>query len=59
MDQCLGDIGFLPLKSDPCVYIYEDEGNFVILKLYLDELLLRGADKLLLNKLKKQLMDSL
>ena len=56
MDQCLGDIGFRPLKSDPCVYIYEDEVGFVFLTLYVDDLLLLGANKLQLNKLKKQLM---
>ena len=47
MDQCFGDIGFRPLKSDPCVYIYEDEVGFVILTL----------SKLLFNKLNKQLLD--
>ena len=50
MNQCLGKIGFRPLKSDPCVYIYEDEVDFVILTLYIDDILLLGAKKLLLNK---------
>ena len=44
---------FRPLKSDPCVYIYEDEIGFVVLMLYVDDLLLLGANKLLLSKLKK------
>ena len=29
MDQCLGNIGFFPLKSSPCEYIYEDEASFM------------------------------
>ena len=28
-----------PLKSDSCVYIYEDETGFVILTLYVDDIL--------------------
>ena len=57
INQCLGGTRFHPLKSYPCVYIYEDKVGFVILTLYLDDLLLLGASKLLLNKLEKQLMD--
>ena len=56
MHQCLGNFGFRPPKSDPCVYINEDEVDFVILTLYTDDILLLGATKLLLNKLKKQMM---
>ena len=55
MDQCLGDIGFRPPTCDPCVYIYEDEVGFIILTLYVDDLVLLGAKKLPLNKPKKQL----
>ena len=43
MDQCLGDIGFCLLKSDPCVYTYVDKVDFVILAFYIDDLLL-GVD---------------
>ena len=39
------------------MYIYEDEVGFVILTLYIDELLLLDTNKLLLKKLKKRLMD--
>lgn len=38
----------------PCVYIYEDELGFVIL---VDSLLLVAANKLLLNKRKKLVID--
>ena len=37
INQCLSDIGFSPLKFDPCVYIYENEVGFVILTLYMDK----------------------
>ena len=57
MDQCLGDIGFRSLMSDPCVYVHKDEVGFVVLTLYVDELLLMGANKLLFNKLEKQQMN--
>ena len=53
----LAIIGVRPLKSDPCVYVYEDETGFVILTLYLDDILFLSASKSLLNKFKKQLMD--
>ena len=57
MDHCLGDIRFTRSKSDPCVYIYKDDAGFMTLTLYVNDFLLLGANKLLLNKLKKQLMD--
>ena len=58
MDMELADIGFRPLKSDPCVYLYEDGSGFVILTLYVDDILfLSASKKCLLNKLKKKLMD--
>ena len=37
-------IGFRPLKSDPCVYAFEDDTGFVILTLYVDGVLLQGAN---------------
>ena len=57
MDHQLGKIGFRSLKSDPCIYVYEDDNGSAILKLYLDDILLLGANKQLLGKLKKKLMD--
>ena len=52
----LGKIGFRFLKSDPCVSVYEDENGSAILMLYVDDVLLLGVNKQLLDKLKKQLM---
>ena len=60
MDLELAAIGFLPLKSDPCVYIYDDKTSVVTLTLYVDDFLSLSANKTLLNKLNKimkQLMD--
>lgn len=34
------EIGFTPVKSDPCIYIYSVEGGLVSLILYGDDLLL-------------------
>ena len=57
MDHHLGKIGFRSLKSDPCVYVHEDENGSAILTLYVEDVLLLGANKQWLNELKKQLMD--
>ena len=57
MDHNLGKIGFCSLKSDPCVYVYEDENGAAMLTLYVDDVLLLGANNQLLDKLKKQLMN--
>ena len=56
MDHHLAKLGFFSLKSDPCLYVFEENTGFVILTLYVDDILLLGANKHLLNKLKKQLM---
>ena len=57
IDHHLGEIGFRSLKLDPCVYDYGDENGSAILTLYVDDVVLLGANKHLLDKLKKQLMD--
>ena len=57
MDDHLSSIGFRSLKSDPCVYVFEDKTNTAILTFYVDDILLLGNNKQLLDKLKKQLMD--
>ena len=57
MDHHLAKIGSRPLQSDPCIYVFEDDTGFAILTLYVNDVLLLGANKQLLNKLKKQRMD--
>ena len=38
IDPVLVDIGFVPLRSDTCVYVYNREGVKIILTLYVDEI---------------------
>ena len=56
MDVELAILGFRPLKSDPCVYIHKNDTGFVILTLYMDDILFLSASKALFNKLKEKLM---
>ena len=53
MDDHLSNIGFRSVKSDPCVYVFEDEICTAILTLNVDGILLLGNNKQLLCKLKK------
>ena len=52
-------IVFRPFKWDPWIYVFEDDTGFVIPALYVDGILQLGANKQLLNKLKKPLVDHL
>ena len=52
MNVKFAGIGFHPLKSDLCVYIYEDETDSVIPTLYMDDTKFASANTILLNKLK-------
>ena len=58
MNHHLAKIWFRPLKSDPCIYVFEDDTSFVILTLNVDDVLLLDGNEQWLNKLKKQLMGS-
>ena len=55
--QFFFSIFFIPLTSDPCIYVFEDDSGFVILTLYVNDVPLLGGNERLLNKLKKQLKD--
>ena len=57
IDHHLGKIRFRSLKSDPCVYVYEVENGSATLTFYVDDVLLLGANKRLLDKLNKQLIN--
>ena len=46
-----------PLESGQCIYVFEDDTGFVIFTLYMDDVLLLGANKHLLTTLKKQIID--
>ena len=43
MDPSLVGIGFIPVKSDTCVYIYSHNNTVFILTLYVDDLLIIGG----------------
>jgi len=55
IDPVLVDIGFVPLKSDTCVYVYNREGVKIILTLYVDDLLLAGNNAEAMAMVKSQL----
>ena len=55
IDPVLVDIGFVPLKSDTCVYVYNREGVKIILTLYVDDLLLAGNNAEAMGMVKSQL----
>ena len=44
IDPVLILIGFVPLMSDTCIYIYDHDGIIIILTLYVDDLLVIGGD---------------
>eukprot|EP00752_Nemacystus_decipiens_P015081 g13435.t1 len=44
IDPVLVEIGFVPLKSDTCVYLYDHAGIRMYLTLYVDDLLLAGSN---------------
>ena len=50
------DIGFKSLKSDPCVYIYSEGGAIYVLTLDVDDVLLLGKDRKVLERIKRKLM---
>jgi len=46
--------GFQRLEADHCVYIKRyDQGKYIILLLYVDDMLIVGHDKNKINRLKK------
>ena len=55
IDPVLVDIGFVPLKSDTCVYVYNSEGVKIILTLYFDDLLLAGNNVAAMAMVRSQL----
>ena len=55
IDPVLVDIGFVPLKSDTCVYVYNREGVKFILTLYVDDLFLAGNNAEALAMVKSQI----
>ena len=50
IDSVLISMGFVPLKSDTCIYIYNHHGVIIIFTLYVDDLLVIGGDIQLIEK---------
>ena len=55
IDPVLVEIGFVPLKSDTCVYLYDHDGVRIYLTLYVDDLLLAGNNSEAMSMVKKKL----
>ena len=56
VDEHVVEIGFKSLKSDPCVHIYSEGGAIYVLTLYVDDVLLLGKDRKVLERIKWKLM---
>ena len=56
VDGLVVEIGFKSLKSDLCVYIYSEGGAIYLLTLYVDDVLLLGKDRKVLERIKRKLM---
>ena len=55
-DSFMLDHGFHGLEADRCVYIKRyDQGKYLIFLLYVDDMLIVGHDKNMINRLKKHL----
>ena len=52
LDTKLRKKGYLRLRSDPCVYIWRVEGDFVIITVWVDDMLLFATTIELKNKAK-------
>lgn len=57
IDPVLVEIGFAPLKSDPCVYLYDRDGVKIYLTLYVDDLLLAGNNSDAISMVKGKLQE--
>ena len=56
VDKHVVEIGFKSLKSDLCVYIYSEGCAIYVLTLYVDDVLLLGKDRKVLERIKRKLM---
>ena len=57
IDPLLISIGFVQLKSDTCIYIYDNDGIIIILTIYVDDFLVIGGDIQLIEKINRKLTD--
>ena len=54
-DEIVSSLGFKENVIDQCIYYIMNMGNFVILMVYVDDILLTNNDVNLLNEIKKAL----
>eukprot|EP00903_Cladosiphon_okamuranus_P017944 g16511.t1 len=57
LDKALQDLGFKATKTDPCMYTLQIEGEYCILTIYVDDMLITSPDKKFLARMKKKLME--
>ena len=57
-DKTLREGGFVPLISDPCVYIKKDPGGFVIAMVHVDDIGFAGTSTALIEKAKQALRET-
>ena len=55
IDPVLVEIGFVPLTSDTCVYLYDHDGVRINLTLYVDDPLLAGNNSEAMSMVKTKL----
>lgn len=55
IDPALVEIGFVPLQSDTCVYLYDHDGVRIYLTLYVDDLLLASNNSNAMAMVKEKL----
>ena len=55
IDPALVEIGFVPLQSDTCVYLYDYDGVWIYVTLYVDDLLLASNNSDAMAMVKEKL----
>ena len=55
LDKKLKQLGFTPLRSDPCAYVRRDGDNLEIITVWVDDLLLFATSEDLMNKMKNEI----
>lgn len=58
LDEVLRKIGFTPCESEPCLYKMNQEGNFNLIAVYVDDLILASTNKAELIQIKAQIASS-
>ena len=56
--QAILKYGFTMMEEDHCVYIKQSNNHFIILSLYVDDILISGNDKKLIDETKKWLLSN-